>query len=210
MTENVGFLIESESVRQHEQLFCDLRLTWTIFSKTTPLYSTSRTPIIKSAERLRNVMKLRKQMISRTLCFYLYRYYLYKCGAPAVCVNAWMGFFGCVNAWKWRKIAWMRELKKLAWIWKSTSWLRECVNLPYFCVNTWIFPFSPIFKYFPNLSEKFSRFPKKSGLRFAWISRKICVNAWIAKKNCVNAWILGPLGGPQVSAQQAKKYVYNH
>ena len=68
-------------------------------------------------------------------------------GPPAVCVNAWMGFFSFVNAWKLKKNcvnAWIektcvnvnwknlreRELKKLAWTW----------NPLLDCKNAWICP----------------------------------------------------------------------
>ena len=113
-------------------------------------------------------------------------------GPPAVCVDALMGFFGCVNAWKWRKNCVNTWIEKtcvnvkihflIARTRESALFLREYVN----------FPFLPNFQIFPRSFRKF--FPISQKIGFAWISRKICVNAWIAKKNCVNAWILGPLG----------------
>ena len=118
-------------------------------------------------------------------------------GPPAVCVNAWIDIFGCVNAWKSKKK--LRECVN----WKD---LRErenpffyCVNAwicPVFCVNVWIFPFHPDFPAnFPDFWQFFRFFPISQNIGFTWISIKTCVNAWISRKTCVNAWILGSLAG---------------
>ena len=150
-------------------------------------------------------------MISRTLCFYLYGYYLYKCGAPS-------GLRECVNGLFWlRECVKMEKKLRECMNWKN---LRERENPLFDCKNawicpifawirTWIFPFSPIFKYFPDFSENFSRFPKISGLRefpekFSWMRKLRKRIAWMRE------FCLPPTRGPQVSAQQAKKYVYNN
>ena len=81
-------------------------------------------------------------------------------GPPVVCVNAWIGFFCYVNAWKSKFFAWMRENLSLAWCVDCLILLRECVKLH-------------LFPDFPDLIKGFSDFRKN---RIAWISKKI---AWM-------------------------------
>ena len=102
------------------------------FSKTTPLYLQD-SKIIKSAERLRNVMKLpeSKWSAARYVFIFIYGYYLYKCGAPS-------GLRECVNG-----LFWLRGCVKME------KKLRECVNWKNLherenplldCENAWICP----------------------------------------------------------------------
>ena len=123
-------------------------------------------------------------------------------GPPAVCVNARIGFFCCVNAWKLKKK--LRECLNWKNLRERENPLIDCVNAwmresaLFFCVDTWIFPFpqfsnifpnfqifSPIFKYFPDFSEKV-RMNFQKNLRE-------CVNC---EKNLLKAWNWGPLRGP--------------
>ena len=116
-------------------------------------------------------------MISCTLCFYLYSYYLYKCGAPS-------GLHGCVNG-----LFWLRECVKMekklreyvnwknlcerenplldcenAWICPIFAWIREFSLSPQFSNISPIFP--KIFPDFPkNRVCALREFPEK----FAWM-----------------------------------------
>ena len=100
-------------------------------------------------------------------------------GPPAVCVDALMGFFGCVNAWKWRKNCVNTWIEKtcvnvkihflIARTRESALFLREYVN----------FPFLPNFQIFPRSFRKF--FPISQKIGFA-----LCVNFQKNLRECVN------------------------
>ena len=122
---------------------------------------------------------------------------IHNCPPPAVCVNAWMGFFDCVNAWKSKKNcvnAWIEKTCVNVKINFSFAWMRESALL-----LAWIFPFHPNLCKFPWFSTIFPIFPKFSPISrkigFAWISRKNlreCVNFENFLRECVN---FGSAGG---------------
>ena len=97
---------------------------------------------------------------------------------PAVCLNVWMGFFGSVNAWKLKKNCVNALIEKTCVVNVKIHflivWMRE--SALFFCVNTWIFPFTAIFKYFPDFSKNFPDFPKN----------RACVNFEKNLRECVN------------------------
>ena len=112
---------------------------------------------------------------------------------------AWMREWAFLVVWmreNGEKIAWMRELKKLAWTWKSTFWLQECVNLPYFCVNTYVnLPFLPDFQIFPRFFRKFFPISQKNRVCVNFQKNfRECVNCEKELRECVN-FAYPPLGG---------------
>ena len=137
---------------------------------------TSRTPI-KSAEKLRNVMKLPESKWSAACYVFIFTAIIYTSVEPP------SGLRECVNG-----LFWLSECVKME------KKLSECVKINFliarmresalFLRKFLNFSFSQIFKYFPDLSENFSRFPKKLGLhefpeKFAWMRELRKRIAWM-------------------------------
>ena len=146
-------------------------------------------------------------MISRTLLYVFIFTAIIQVWAPS-------GLGECVN---W--LFWLRECVKMEKkLHECVNWknLRERENQLLDCKNAWICPIfawicefslSPRSNISPIFPKIFPDFPKNRVCVNFQKNFRECVNCEKELRECVN---FGSAGGPQVSAQQAKKYVYNH